>query len=161
MKQLLSDRTPPVRSLLLGVSLLPAVGMLCWFHYGNRFVLGTSGWAFLDVPFRFLTQIGRFRLTFPDGLLFWSLFSVFVMAVPWWFGWSLLLGSVPCLRTRSLVAFPVGLGVVGVFLEGLAMAGWFNRWSVLILYLGFTVLAFLFGKKKRSTTDPINWNRNP
>lgn len=134
----------------LGVAalLLPLAAILN-FHRGNLALFARFEGAFLDIPFRFLTQLDRFRIQFPEGLLPWIL-GTSVLILPTWFLGYGLLGRTPVSKSiRSLIAFPAGLGIVGVLLELLALAGWFQRIPILGVYLLAGIVGYPLLKRGR------------
>jgi hypothetical protein len=132
-----------LRRWLLPASLLLPVVAIGFFHYGNFRIFGPSNGTFLQLPFRFLANLGSFRLHLPEGLVLWIPIAIAGMLPTWLLGWGMLGRFVRDPAIRFLVAFPIGLGFTGVALEALAMAGWFNFPAILALSFITALLGFL------------------
>lgn len=121
--------------------------------------LGDRGWggSFPSVLLHFLMNFGRFRISFPEGFWEWGLWTALGLIPPWLLGWGVL-SSVRLPRLiRFWTAFPVGIGLHGVALELLAMAGWLSRPSVSALSL----LSLAFGLWLMSRKKLIDGEQAP
>jgi hypothetical protein len=123
------------RALLLPASLLFPVLAIIAFHWGNLKLFGNSGGLFMTLPFSFLNQITLYRIALPEGLLLGVLAAIASIGATGLLGWGLLGKAVANKWIRLWIAFPIGIGFVGVALELLAIAGWFNKGTVLPVYL--------------------------
>ena len=146
----MNERNPsdpgPVRWLLPASLLFPVIA-IGFFHYGNIRIFGPSDGIFLKLPLRFLANLGSFRLHLPEGLIFWIPVAVVGMLPTWLLGWGILGRSVRDGAIRFLVAFPIGLGFVGVVLEALAMAGQLNFASVLAVSFCSMLLGLFLARR--------------
>jgi hypothetical protein len=157
MSQTSSNSIARIRWLVPLSLVLPVVALV-GFHIVNWFHLDPSvRWegSFIALPIRFLKRLGEFRISFPDGFLLWGFRTAVGIAPPWLLGWGLLSRVSRDGWVRGLAAFPVGLGLVGVALEALAMAGWLNTPLVWVVYLVAGGLGWaLWRKESPSEVEP-------
>jgi hypothetical protein len=132
-------------------SLFIPLAVIANFHRGNRGLFGRFDGAFLDIPFRFLTRLEQFRIEFPDGLIAWTLGTLTLIVPTWFLGYGALSGTGLSKRSRVLTAFPIGLGMVGVILELLAMAGWFHKFPILSVYIAAAIGGFILTRRSGET----------
>lgn len=126
----------------LTLSLLFPLCALVLFHTVNLSnITPIYRWmsGFLWIPLRYFARIHELQITLPEGFLEWIPKTLIGLLPSWFLGYGLLRRT---FRSRSLAvlsAFPVGLGVVGVVYEALAISGVLTTpvvWVVSLLAMG-------------------------
>lgn len=148
---------------------------LCWlafpllalavFHYVNLAALPPQARAyqgFFALPYRFVTQLKNWQFMLPEGLLMWSARSWLSLLPMALLGYALM-GFVTSARLlRCAVAIPLGLGIVGVCYEWLAMAGQLKGITVgLMLVLTVVVALMLLMYQRSRRWSEETWEYEP
>ncbi|MCA9425530.1 MAG: hypothetical protein KC994_10680, partial [Candidatus Omnitrophica bacterium] len=119
--------------------------------------LGDRGWvgSFPWLNWRFLTHISRYHLQFPEGFFIWAFWTLLGLLPSWILGWGILGRAGYPRLVRFWGAFPVGIGIVGVLFEWLAMAGALNRVSVLLVSMIAVGLGIFLSSKSHLQAERL------
>ncbi len=151
--------------LWLSLSLLFPLSALLLFHTVNLLSIPPLyRWqtGLFLIPLRYLARINELRMALPDGLLEWTPKTLAGLLPSWFLGYGLVRGAFRSRFLAVLTAFPVGLGVVGVVFEALALSGVLTTLAVWMVSLTAIGAGFyLMHASSKVTTGSVEFTVAP